>query len=74
MPRPCTEEALAVKTKFDKLSELYGSMRNDHLVLLKQKQQFATAQEAQVRAAQSVEQLQKVGGGRPHPRGGGGAG
>ena len=55
-----TEEANGYKAKFDKLSELYASMRNDHIVLLQQKKQFQAAQASQAKAAQAVEQLQKV--------------
>jgi hypothetical protein len=31
-------ELAALRVKYDKLSELYGSMRNDHVALLRQKQ------------------------------------
>ena len=58
--RTPTEEANGYKAKFDKLSELYASMRNDHIVLLQQKKQFQAAQASQAKAAQAVEQLQKV--------------
>jgi len=53
-----------MKLKFEKLSELYSSMRNEHVTLLKQKQQFAKAQEIQLKATQAVEQLKKVHGTR----------
>jgi len=53
-----------MKLKFEKLSELYSSMRNEHVTLLKQKQQFAKAQEIQLKATQAVEQLKKVRGTR----------
>jgi len=53
-------ETQAMQTKFKKLSDMYGAMRNEHLELLKQKQQFTQGREQMTNAKQAFEKLQRV--------------
>lgn len=53
-------ETQALQTKFKKLTDMYTTMRNEHLELLKQKQQFTQGREQMVNAKQAFEKLQRV--------------
>ena len=54
-------ESQAQQGKFKKLTDMYTAMRNEHLELLKQKQQFAQGRTQLTDAKQAFEKLQRVG-------------
>lgn len=53
-------ESQALQTKLKKLTDMYTAMRNEHLELLKQKQQFAQGRTQIANAKQAFEKLQRV--------------
>ena len=53
-------ESQAQQGKFKKLTDMYTAMRNEHLELLKQKQQFAQGRTQLSDAKQAFEKLQRV--------------
>jgi len=53
-------ESQSQQGKFKKLTDMYTAMRNEHLELLKQKQQFAQGRTQLSDAKQAYEKLQRV--------------